>query len=390
MAGKSRDAGTPLIKRLLRDPHRFDFFQAVRLLEWMQPDREPVGRGMAPGREAARFRSAASLEFAASDLVEIAPPRAQGDVPEMTVSFLGLNSPNGPLPRPFSELVIERVARKDPGMRDFLDIFHHRLISLLYRVRKRARVALHAGSPETAEVADRLFSMSGLGTPGLRNRLDVGDRALLRYTGLLAQRPRSMHGLERILTDYMGVPIRGAAFVGQWLTLDDDQQTNIGRAGRNAVLGQTAVLGGRVWDQQGKFELVVGPLTLREFTEFLPGADRLPKLVALTRFYVGPDLDFDVRLQLREDGVPAARLGADPGPRLGWTAWLRTSEFEGDPEVVIHNPERVVGSARALPGEGDAPVTAAPRRPSPEPASQTSARSAGRPNEPELVASIPV
>ena len=350
MARTRRRAVPALIQRLLRQPFRFDFFQAVRLMEWMQPDREPVGSGMAPGREAVRFRSAGSLDFPASDVVEITPPRTEGDVPEMSVSFLGLTGTNGPLPRPFTELVVERTARKDRAMRDFLDIFNHRLIALLYRVRKKARVALHAGSPETAEVADRMFALAGLGTLGLHDRMDVRDRALLRYTALLAQRPRSMHGLERILTDYFSVPVAGKPFIGQWLTLEPDQRTSIGRSGMNAVLGESAVLGERVWDQQGKFELVLGPLKLRDFVAFLPGEDRLPKLCSLTRFYVGPGLDFDVRLLLSEDEVPGTRLGARPGPRLGWTAWLRTGEFSGVPEVLIHDPESVVRARRPVKG----------------------------------------
>jgi type VI secretion system protein ImpH len=346
MAGTRRRAGTPLIRRLLREPHRFDFFQAVRLLEFMQPDREPIGAGLARGREAARFRASSSLDFAASDVVEIAPPPAEGDVPEMTVSFMGLIGANGPMPRPISELVIQRAARKDRAMTDFLDLFHHRLVSLFYRVRKKARVALHAGSPEKSEVADRLFALSGLGTLGLRDRMTVGDRALLRYTGLLAQRPRSMHGLECILADYFQVPVVGRSFVGQWLQLEPDQRSAIGITGRNAILGESAVLGSRVWDQQSRIEIVLGPLSLADFVAFLPGADRLPRLAALTRFYLGPDLDFDLRLRLREDEVPETRLGARPGPRLGWLAWLRTKDHRGIPEILIQNPEAVVAAPR--------------------------------------------
>src|SRR5690606_21576846 len=126
---------------------------------------------------------------------------------------------NGPLPRPFTELLLERIARKDTAMRDFLDIFHHRIVSLAYRVRKRARLALHASSPEKADVADRLFALVGLGTLGVRDRMRVQDRALLRYAGLLAQKPRSMHGLERLLSDYSRVPVRGRSLVGEWLPL---------------------------------------------------------------------------------------------------------------------------------------------------------------------------
>ncbi len=347
MARPRRRAGTALIKRLLREPYRFDFFQAVRLLEWLQPDREPTGEGLGPGREAVRFRADPSLNFPASDVVGIAPPRELGDVPEMTVSFLGVTGVNGPLPRPFTELVVDRAARKDAGLRDFLDIFHHRLISIFFRARRKVRLALHAGSPETSEVAERLRAIGGLGTLGLRDRSALPDRALLRYTGLLAQRPRSMHGLTRILTDYFAVPVEGKPFIGRWVVLEADQRTTLGLSGQNAVLGESAVVGSRVWDQQGRFELVLGPLTLRQYVGFLPGSAGLAKLAALTRFYIGSDLEFDVRLTLRPDEVPATRLGASPGPRLGWTSWLRTDDFEHQAEILIHDPERAFGAGPA-------------------------------------------
>ena len=346
MAGTGRRAGTALIKRLLREPHRFDFFQAVRLLEWLQPQREPMGEGLAPGREAVRFRADPSLGFPASEVTGIAAPREPGDVPEVSVSFLGLTGANGPLPHPFTQMVMERAARKDRALGDFLDLFHHRLISIFFRIRRKVRIALHAGSPEESEVAERLYALIGLGTRGLRERTAHPDRALLRYAGLLAQRPRSMHGLTRILSDYFAVPVEGRPFVGRWVELEADQQTTLGAFGQNAVLGESAVLGSRVWDQQGRFEIVAGPLTLREYASFLPGSEGLARLVDITRFYVGPDLEFDVRLRLRPDEVPATRLGAAPGPRLGWTSWLRTGTFDAPAAITIHDPERIVAAAR--------------------------------------------
>lgn len=163
-----------------------------------------------------------------------------------------------------------------------------------------------------------------------------------------------MHGLERILTHYFGVRIRGRSLVGQWLVLEPDQRTRLGVTGQNSVLGRDAVLGGRVWDQQGKFEVLVGPLTLAEFTGFLPGGDRLSQLVELTRFYVGPDFDFDVRLRLASSEVPASRLGAAVPPLLGWTSWLPRQDPTVDPEIHIRDPERVVSaSTPAGPGESD-------------------------------------
>ncbi|HEX8686597.1 MAG TPA: type VI secretion system baseplate subunit TssG, partial [Pyrinomonadaceae bacterium] len=175
-----------------------------------------------------------------------------------------------------------------------------------------------------------LYAVFGLGTPGLRGLMQVKDRALLLCAGLLAQGQRSLVGLERVLEEYFRVGVSGRQLVGRWLTLDEDQWTVLGRGGRNARLGEGAVLGKRVWDQQGAFELVLGPLSLEEFLEFLPTGWGFRPLCDLVRFYCGDGMDFRVRLQLKRFEVAGARLSAKGGARLGWTSWLKRADWAAE------------------------------------------------------------
>jgi hypothetical protein len=39
---------------LFREPYEFDFFQAVRLLGWLEPDKAPIGRYNHPQKELVR------------------------------------------------------------------------------------------------------------------------------------------------------------------------------------------------------------------------------------------------------------------------------------------------------------------------------------------------
>jgi hypothetical protein len=48
----------------------------------------------------------------------------------MVISFLGLTGPQGVLPQHYTQLLIDRVRRKDFALRDYFDIFHHRMVSL--------------------------------------------------------------------------------------------------------------------------------------------------------------------------------------------------------------------------------------------------------------------
>jgi type VI secretion system protein ImpH len=325
---------------LYEEPYGFDFFQAVRLLELASPDSSPVGEGAEPAREAVRFRSGVGLDFPASDVSEVRRPEAEGAASRMTVNFMGLAGATGPLNTPSTELIIERAWHGDEAPRDFLDIFNHRLVSLLYRTRKLHRVALDNAAPGRDRAASYLYSMAGLGTASLRGRMQVKDRALLFYAGLLGQQPRSMAGLEAILSHYFGVRAVGHPFKGRWQALEESQWTRIGESGQNMRLGVDAVAGTRVWDEEGAFEIELGPLTREQFEDFLPTGWAFRPLCDLVRFYVGDELDFSFRLRLAASEVPPASLpkrggeGAG-GVRLGWSAWLDPPETEEDSQVVV-------------------------------------------------------
>lgn len=336
---------------LFAEGHRFDFFQAVRLLEMIRaadqsrklsenrtpenqikaPVHRAPGEGVDPKKEIVRFRSAVALDFPTSDIAEVshdaasktpgpnlnsAAPAAMVDSfkkdstpAEITVNFLGLAGGLGALDIPTTELILQRKSRSDEALKDFLDIFNHRLVSLLYRIRKHHRVGLGVTAPGEDQISSYLFSLIGLGTANLRGRMLVRDRSLLYYAGILAQSPRSMAGLERILSDYFQVEVKGRQFVGEWNELDESQWTMIGRSGQNQRLGRdTVVLGSRVWNQEARFEIELGPLSFSQFFGFLPTSWRFGVLCDLIKFYVQDRFNFSIRLTVDDQDIPGSRL----------------------------------------------------------------------------------
>jgi len=298
-----------------------------------------------------RFRTNASLAFPASQIysLAVAPDEAADEgtasdatdaQPEMVVNFMGLTGPSGTLPAHYTELLIERKWEKDTAYWEFLDIFSHRLISLFYRAWEKYRFHVGYERGERDRFTAYLFDIIGLGTRGFKGRLP-GQRdgeGLLYYSGLIAQRPRSASAIAALLSDDYGVPVAVEQFSGQWLALDVDSLTQLGRA--NNELGLNFLIGERCWDTQSKFRLKFGPLTLREFLLFLPGGASLDSVMQTTRLLVGLEFDFDVELRLRAEEVPEWHLGAasEAGPMLGLTSWLKTKEFVGsdtEPRVVL-------------------------------------------------------
>jgi type VI secretion system protein ImpH len=320
---------------LYGEPYRFDFFQAVRLLEILHPQARSPGQGAEPEKEAVRFRSRVGLDFPASEVQNIVPSPGPRSPAEMTVNFMGLAGAFGPLAMPDTELVLDRIRSKDFAVRDFLDIFNHRLVSLMYQVRKAHRVALTTQSPEQTPLAKYLYSCFGMGLAALHGRMGIPDRALLYTAGILSQQPRSAVGLERLLACHFQIKVSVRQLAGRWRQLEPSEWTRIGARGRNQILGDAAVVGTRVWDQQGSFVIELGPLKQTEFLDFLPMGIAYKSLCELTRFYAGTEFEFAFRLALAAADIPETRLGQS---RLGWTSWLKTRPFGSDDSQVRLRP----------------------------------------------------
>jgi type VI secretion system protein ImpH len=347
MARARGNPRVPVVEVLREEGYAFDFFQAVRILEAMRPEAPAVGTTSDPSQESVRFHADPSLSFPASEIVEVRIPDAAGAPAEMVVSFFGLSGEQGPLPHPFTELLLERIAARDTAARDFLDIFNHRLVSLVYRAREKHRVGLRIQLPERSRAADVGFSLMGLGGAALRDRMNVRDRSLLFYAGTLSHGRRTAVGLEGLLSDYFGVllrrgkgthpgRIRVREFVGRWHTLEADQVTALGVRDGRCRLGVDAVIGRRVWDQSGMIEVAVGPLDYGSFQRFLPGGDALAPLRDMIAFYLKGDVDFLIRPILHAPEVPETVLTAGPhAARLGLTSWLKTRPFVRDADDVV-------------------------------------------------------
>ncbi|WZP00785.1 type VI secretion system baseplate subunit TssG [Isosphaeraceae bacterium EP7] len=354
MAPPSRRPALALAEILGAEPHRFDFFQAVRLLGLLRPGRAAVGRSARPGREIVRFAARLGLAFPPSSIhtlngldVGAGAPRADDPPPVMTVAFLGLTGPSGAMPHAYTELVQERRRAGDAGLAAFLDLFNHRLISLFYRAwekhrplvadeQARLRAVAH-GRPDDDGLNRHLMALIGLGLPALRDRQGLPDSVPLAYANLFARRQRPAVMLSAMLLDYADYPVEVIQFQGSWLALDPADRSRMGRAGGFNRLGVDLVVGGRVRDVQGRFRLRIGPLDLGQYRALLPGGPSLRPLAELTRLYVGGELSFDVQLVLKADQVPPCRLGATPGAgaRLGRDAWLVSRPREADADEAV-------------------------------------------------------
>ena len=331
------DLGTSTVGvKLAEEPYRFEFFQAVRLLEKLFPERTPVGRFAHPASEVAHFSAHPSLAFPASQIQRI--DEVENGPVRLTVNFMGLTGPEGVLPNPYTALIVERLRASDTSLRDFLDIFNHRIISLFYRAWRKYRFDVAGEHGERERFSRHLLSLVGLGTEGLQDRQAVSDDAMIYFAGLLAQRPRSAQALQQILAEYFDVPVQIEQFVGDWYCLDSQTQCQFAEGtSASQELGFGAVVGDAVWNQQSKVRIVLGPLSLDRYVDFLPDGAAWEPLQAWARFFSNEEWDFEVKLILEREDVPICELGAEEaaGPHLGWVSWLKSAPFGRDPDDTV-------------------------------------------------------
>ncbi len=349
MAKTNPDSSAGLLNRLLSHGCTFDFFQAVWLLERYLGGRVAVGERGPVAQESFRFRPDVSMAFPGTDVHSIrrcTDPSGETAFHLIEVTFLGLYGVATPLPLHYATGILRSVERdvatddqdgaqtsgglapgRVPGsspVRDFLDIFHHRLISLFYRSWLKYRYDRTFGQPGRDKITDYLLWLIGYSPGHDKATLGVEPIRLLRYAGAFTQRPRSATMLEGLLRDYwMNHSIEVKQCDGRWVPIPRSDQNRIGAV--NSSLGKDLTIGDEVYDLGGAFTVALGPIDWETYLTFLPDGARFAQTRSLVRQFCIDPLSFTFELCLGAGEVPEARLSSDAGaPRLGLTSWVRT------------------------------------------------------------------
>lgn len=338
-ADRSEEDRLRFYRALQKDPTRFGFFAALRRIEALNPNKARIGTSVKPGDDPVRFGQEPSMSFAPSTLASfsMADSLARAGAPRMDVLFFGVFGPNGPLPLHLTEYARERIRNEgDRTFADFIDLFHHRLLSFFYRAWSEASPSSQLDRPEVDHFAPRLGALQSIGVRESRSRDAAPDFAKLHYTGRLSNQSRNAEGLLELLRHFFTVPIAIEQYIGTWFHIPEGDRFRLGDSPETGSLGLTTSVGERVWECQSKFRLRVGPVSLAEYQRMLPGGASLVRLVAWVRNYLGDELDWDVQLILHRDEVKTASLGSFG--QLGWSTWLEGPLPQTDPDQLFLNP----------------------------------------------------
>lgn len=336
MAGEKREAGPDLtrLRALEDDPHAHHIFQALRLIEATYADSPRLGRSRRPSQDPVRLMQEAELAFPASTISAFEQDPETGRH-RLRQRFFGLFGPNGALPLHLTEHARDRLRNhRDPTFVAFADMFHHRMLSLLYRAWVTGQPAPSFDRPDDDPFGAKVAALSGLAGEAFEGRDAMPDLAKRHFAGLLAAAPRSEAGLRAILSRFFKAEVSIESFVGTWLHLEPHDRGQLGAA----ALGGGASLGEKVWSREAKFRIRIGPLALEDYLRLLPGGESLKRLAAIVRNYVGDALEWEANLVLKEDEVPRTVLGRSGS--LGLTSWIGQRPKQDADDLYLIAPVR--------------------------------------------------
>ncbi|MBD1553195.1 type VI secretion system baseplate subunit TssG [Pseudomonas typographi] len=320
-------ATTATLSRLTRGIREYSLYQAVQLvLEHLQAAHPDLDEQRL--YEQLEFQANPSLGFPGTDIERVQFFEEHGQLrARLCVNLLGLFGGSSPLPAFYSEQALEDGAT-GTATRHFLDVFNNRLQRLMLPIWCKYRYPARYRSGAIDPFSAQLFALIGLGSEQLRQARELNWKRLLPYLGLLSLRAHSAALVESVLRYYFKHP---ELFIEQCVerrvAVLEEQLNRLGLA--NSCLGEDSLLGEQVRDRGSRFRIHVRQLGWQRFHEFLPAGTGYQPLCALVRFTLRDPLDYDIRLQLRQDEIRELRIGQYNPCLLGWTSWLGHEHAEG-------------------------------------------------------------
>ena len=315
------------------EPWRTGFISMMRMIAARTPTFPPPGRASLPEQECFRIGQQAHMVFPPREVAQLS---LEQDKINIMLFGLGVWGPQGAMPLHMTEQAYTRSELHDQTLIDFLNIFHHRSLSHLYRAWFVAQDTASLDRLDDERFSRYVANLVGL-NPEEYSTSPLPGHARLASSAHLVRESRNPEGLSGALHYYFGIPVIIEEFSPQWIFLDAVDQSELGNNETSLTLGETAILGNTVKDKQHKFRLILGPLTLKQYMRFSAWGQDLPVLREWVRNFVGFEYAWDVKLILASDEVPEATLNGSH--QLGYATWLARDTSDEPVSGMSFEPE---------------------------------------------------
>ncbi len=338
MASQNRSTADHIVYDLVKHSKQYSFFQAVQLLnDFNKLVKDDEGKESLK-ETLIQFSVNPQLIFNKSDVDSVSINESNEKmIAQMSVNFLGLYGSTSPLPAFYSESILQAKNGFD-STQDFMDLFNHRMISLVYKCWEKYRYyqqyKMSSEKEGSSDVfTNRMFALCGLVRPEQRNDSDVNWHRLLPFLGMLGMRCHSASVIESILRFYFNYKnFHIVSNMQRFVEIEDDQQNRLGE--QCSTLSDDLVLGNLVEDRSGKFRIKITNLSYERFIQFLPEGENYQSLRKIVDYVLRDQLDYDIELQLVKYAVPELSLSHHNQEKLGWTTWFG-AQIQENKSVIV-------------------------------------------------------
>ncbi|WP_313667484.1 type VI secretion system baseplate subunit TssG [Atlantibacter sp.] len=326
---------TSLLAAWYRAGHPWEsgFISIMRAIGARTPMLPAPGKALRPTHEIFRLGQAAHMAFSPREIAQIT---AEDDKLKIQLFSLGIWGAQGAMPLHLTEQAFSRSELHDHTLTDFVDIFHHRAITQLYRAWLVAQDTASLDRKDDERFSFYIGSLIGI-DPQELDGVTLPVHARLASAAHLIRESRNPEGVVGALRYYFDIAVNIEEYARQWIFLTKSDQSMLGNADSAMLLGDGAILGDTVQDRQHKFRLLLGPLTLRQYMQFSPWGKDLPVLREWIRNFIGFEYAWDVQLVLAAEEVPQAQLNG--AHQLGYATWLEREDTTTPVSGMSFEPE---------------------------------------------------
>lgn len=312
---------SPYLQEAYTSPWNYGFTSLTRWFSARYQASDAIGKTKRPHQDKIRFGQHPTLAFSPREIANI---RLQDGKLKIEHYGLGLWGANGPLPLHYSEIAMHRKEMvHDQTLTNFVDIFHHRSISLFYRAWAINQSTAGIDNPNDERFSRYIAWLSGEELDEI-DTLSIPRHARLSASATSISQSKSPDALTKTLSHYFGVPFEINEYHFHWIAMEKGDQTRLGIINPDNPyanqLGMGAMLGAHIPDCQHAFLLRVGPLSLNKYLHFLPNGKYFKQIKDWVRTFVGFEYTWFMQLTIDPDQVQPMQLGGQQ--RLGWDAWM--------------------------------------------------------------------
>lgn len=301
---------------LTQEAWRYQLFAALRILEAQSPQAPRLGERGPARLESIRLRPSTSLGFPCTQTAQVAEHHGSSTKQtQVTANITGLYGVGSPLPRSYAHQILLQEDEQ-PQQRDFLDLLHHRLLSIWYRAWKQHRYEQSYALDGSDTLSRALLDYLGVPPDASDEAIGTAPLRLLRYLGLLTAHARPGSGLATLLKEELELPLTVEAAPLRWVSLPKDQWPRLPMP-TGTALGRDLVIGTRHPDRMTSLRLHIGPVSYQTLLSLWPGAALHRRLCALSLFYLRQPLDLELFVAVPAHEVGRAQIGGGQPSALG-------------------------------------------------------------------------